>query len=56
MDKFQQLSDSEQQSVEGGGWAMKMAAFYEQVGEDIKRILSNAEGRGGGSGIAGGVS
>jgi hypothetical protein len=54
MDQFQELSDSEQQSVEGGGWAMKMAAFYEQVGEEIVKMLSTGEGRGGGKGIAGG--
>jgi hypothetical protein len=41
MDKFQELSDSEQQSVEGGG----VGAFLARVCADIEEMLSTGANR-----------
>ena len=46
------LTDEELSLVQGGG----IGSFLTQLGQDIKDMLSNGGGRGGGSGIAASVS
>ena len=46
------LTDEALSLVQGGG----IGSFLTQLGQDIKDMLSNGGGRGGGSGIAAGPS